>query len=287
MKLLSPLTLLAASAAVSNGFAFPSNDNTLARLRQPQQSPMFGNVLESALTGGQIPFTTQDNKNEPPKYTKQEVRTAMELIDYNQFCGNTTNVTLHVPQGNISFREGYLVALPNVEPTVWTLKRDLNNRDGGYSISTKNQFGRTVYWQNSYDRVDVGTSDSSRFNIRIVPTTPDGKIVFESRNEYCIYFDKDGVARSNSNSACDSVGFRTVVAGVRAGETRWADPYPGFASCSKNVLNKYNNATNQTFDFDSLYSEDGDVEAQLGFLASIAVSVASYVITKVIDTVWP
>jgi hypothetical protein len=165
------------------------------------------------------------------------VMNSVDIEDNDKFV-TPVNVTLHaVPQGNITFQDGYLKALPDFEPTVWTLTRGCQRK--GFLIKGIEPFGRRIYWQSSaYDRLDVGSSDYSRFQIRIVEKenkdnnpaveddggdSPDDDedqvLYFSDQNDRCLWFNKDGDGRVSSNSACQPIKFKRLEK-----DPEWEDP---------------------------------------------------------------
>ena len=134
--------------------------------------------------------------------------------------------------GNLTFADTEVRASHDVEPTIWRLYMDCRDYSKGFEFQALDPFNRQIWWNVNYDRVIVGGGSydmAARFQLRIGRKNDkqsdgagtedkhlsDGNderqwMYIMNNNNGCIFFNKDGLARTGTLSACHPIKFKQI-----------------------------------------------------------------------------
>lgn len=166
-------------------------------------------------------------KDRMPKSNGLGAVSAADEVKY----GPWLNVTLHVDQGNVTFRDEYVIASPDLPPTIWQIhyncQADYYENKGTF-IQAYDEFLRPFFWNNVYDGVKVSSPTVGNWRVSVLhkkeankkeeSSIMEGNEKPKDKDHYlhfllgdqCLVFNEQGVARTTRWSPCQDVYFKIL-----------------------------------------------------------------------------
>lgn len=126
-------------------------------------------------------------------------------------CVDNQNITMHVGNLSVVYWEGKVKALPDIQPTVWTIRPFSSSNTKDWQIFHLTPWGKQISWRASTSegsRVEVSADYKDEMQIKYAAGTATSPRVVVAREGRCIRFDKEGNAEIRLESYCQPFTMR-------------------------------------------------------------------------------
>ncbi|KAJ5433989.1 hypothetical protein N7491_004584 [Penicillium cf. griseofulvum] len=153
-------------------------------------------------------------------------------------CVDYQNITMRVGNLSVVYFQGKVKALPNMEPTIWTLKPYSGSDTPAFQIFHWTPWGNEVSWRTSnYDGaiIDASAHYSDPMQIRYATGAALSPQVLVAHRGRCVRFNQDGNAELGLESYCRPLSV-SIVRPVEWRDAATKDKCP--ATLIKNLIKK-------------------------------------------------
>jgi hypothetical protein len=128
-------------------------------------------------------------------------------------CVDNQNITMHVGNLSVVYFQGKVKALPNTEPTIWSIKPYPSSDTLAWHIFHSTPWGDKVSWRSSnYDGalIEASASYSDEMQIKYASGTGASPRIVVARKGRCVRFNQEGNAELGLESYCQPISTRIV-----------------------------------------------------------------------------